>query len=597
MSIYFIRMIRSTPSRSLGASLVVLLAALLGVLFAETWAPQATLELRPLSLPLHSSAKHAAVDAAAAAAELDALASIVLTSAGVCHFYPRCLLYSCCSAALLAATQSSFAARASAAPRASLSAPLAARMRGHPLVGLTITKESLARGLAALTPTPPSAFAALRTRREFRVLYLAQGDDHRAALPQWYLRNMKDLLYLSFRNVTADFLFPDSNFGEGRLALYLAGRLLEIQQGWLYDYFIFLDDDVSAVTPEPLASFLFELDLLQWEPAIGGPCFPLRPPDPRTSVASSAHMDFLNMAYHREILELIHPWVLDFDADCIWASQLLQTYEFDLVARNHALFSRDFCVGNSKHREYSKNCFLDGGGPPHSGFPAVHADVMERMGKQRAHCLPKTGILSVDNFQQYIRAGAPRPRLSSYVLSPSSSFDDGCAGRPTDFADPGCCAFEAFSPRVGGSPHHNRVVTERSGGSRGTYSFVWGAARWDFDGLDTLAALGFAETDVILVDAAEISALAPLDMRSTHSQISGLPCASRISVVGIDALQLIVSESGVSYLPSEREAIAALADASSSAAALSITLPIWRTRYLALSAAARAAIAEAQKDL
>ena len=115
--------------------------------------------------------------------------------------------------------------------------------------------------------------------------------------------------------------------------------------------------------------------------------------------------------------------------------------------------------------------------------------------------------------------------------------------------------------------------------------------------MDTLAALGFAESDVILVDAAEISALAPLDMRSTHSQISGLPCATRVSVVGIDALQLIVSESGVSHLPSEREAIAALADASAAAAALSIALPFWRTRYLAMSAAARAAVAEAHNAL
>lgn len=569
-----------------------LLAALLGVLFAETWTPQVMLGPWLSGLPLSSSAnKRAAHDTAAAHAELDALAAIVTTSAGVCHFFPRCLLYSCCSAGLLAATQSSFTARDVPARGTSPNAPLPARMQGHPLSGVTITKTSLEQGLASLLPTSPIAFSALRTRREFRVLYLAQGDEHRASLPQWYLRNMKDLLYLSFRNVTADFFFPDSNLCEGRMALYLAGRLLEIQQGWLYDYFVFLDDDVSTVTSDPLASFVFELDLLQWEPAIGGPFFIPGPPASKTSsVGSSAHIDFLYIAYHREILEVIHPWVFDFDVDCTWASQLLQTYEFALVARNHVLVSRDFGVGNSKHRDYTRNCYVTGGGPAHSGFPAVHADIVQKVGKQRAHCLPRTGILADDGFFQYIRAGTPRPRLSSYFLSSSTTFDDGCAGHPTDFANPACCAFEAFSPQITRSPHHNCVVKERNG-NPSSFSFVWGSARWDFDGVDTLSALGFSELDVILLDASEISTLAPLDMRSTHSQVSGLPRATRIS---IGALLLVVSESGVAHLPSEGEALAALADDSATAVASSMALPFWRVRYLALSAAARLAVAEMQ---
>ena len=572
------------------------LAALLVVLFA--WAPQSALWPWLWSPTSPSSARRAVVDAAAAAAELRSLAANVSADAGVCRIYPRCLLYSCCSAGLLATMQASFAARASVARDSrdtSLSAPLAARMQGHPLEGLTLTKDSLAQGLAALPPTSPSTLTALRTRREFRVLYLAQGDDHRATLPRWYLRNMKDLLYLSFRNVTADLFFPKSNLCEGRMALYLAGRLLEMQQGWLYDYFVFLDDDVAPTTPGPLASFLFELDLLQWEPAIAGPFFRNGLGPPTTSVGSTAHLDFLYIAYHREVLELIHPWVFDFDSGCTWGSQLLQTYEFDLVARNHVLFSRDFVVANSKHRAYPRECNFDGAGPANVGFPGVHGYVKQKAGKQRAHCLPKTGVIVNDGFVQYLRVGVPRPRLSSYALSPSSSFDDGCAGSPIDFTNPGCCSFEAFSPRVLGGPYHNRVVAERNRSFPDTYSFIWGTTRWEFSGADTLAALGFIKSDIIMIDAAQISAFAPLDMRSLHSQITGLPRASRISIAGFSSLQLVVSELGVAHLPLEHEAITAISD--TVAATFSITLPIWRLQYLALSVQASSAVAEVRKAL
>ncbi len=571
----------------------MLLAALLVIIFA--WAPHSALWPWLLSPTPPSSAKRAVVDSATAAAELRTLALYISADAGVCRIYPRCLLYSCCSAGLLAATQASFEARVFVARdsrETSLFAPLAVRMQRHPLQGVTLTKDSLAQGLASLLPTPPSALLALRTRREFRVLYLAQGDDHRASLPQWYLRNMKDLLYLSFRNVTADFFFPKSNLCEGRMALYLAGRLLEIQQGWLYDYFVFLDDDVAAATSGPLASFLFELDLLQWEPAIAGPFFSnngLGPP--ATSVGSTAHLDFLYIAYHREVLELIHPWVFDFDSGCTWGSQLLQTYEFDLVARNHVLFSRDFTVANSKHRAYSRECNFDGTGPAHVGFPGVHGYVKEKAGKERAHCLPKTGVIMNDGFLQYLRVGVPRPRLTSYALSPSSSFDDGCAGGPIDFANPGCCSFEAFSPRVLSGPYHNRIIAERSRSFPDTYSFVWGTSRWDFNGADTLATLGFTKDDVIVVDSAEMSAFTPLDMRSLHTQITGLPRATRISIAGFSSLELVVSELGVAHLPME------LAGVSDAAGASSLTLPLWRLQYLALSSRARTAVAEARKAL
>lgn len=86
---------------------------------------------------------------------------------------------------------------------------------------------------------------------------------------------------------------------------------------------------------------------------MGGPgCFEY----PKDEVESTNGIDFIFIAYHREALEILHPWVLDFDVDCGWASQLLGTLESSLIYRNHMLTYKNFLVYNGKHREYNKKC-------------------------------------------------------------------------------------------------------------------------------------------------------------------------------------------------------------------------------------------------
>ena len=514
--------------------------------------------------------------------------SLSLLAAGRCLLYPRCLLFACCSEAVLTEADRSFELLARADTYACMTdntpprcgalpaAPAQARLQGHPLSGVTITRDLLEKGLAALPPTPPSVFAALRTRSSFNVLYLAQGSTPQQHLPPWY-SGMKNFLYLSYRNVSADLYFPSSNFGEGRMALYLAGRQLELQQGWLFDYYIFLDDDAKAVSADP--HYIFEMDLLQWEPAVAGPSYQEQS---FTVVTGTAHMDFIMIAYHREALEVLHPYVIDFDPTCIWASQVLQLYEMNLVFRNHVVFTRDFGIFNGQHSLYPANCFVNGG-PSDRGFPGAYATVKSSIDASRARCLPASDVTNRD-FRQYIISGIGRPRLASYALARGSTFTETAAvcAANNNFALRDCCSMDSFvpqTPRAPQSPFHNKIIAARSTPS-GPFSFVWGASRWEFDGTETIAALGFKTSDVLVVDERELAAVPLLNMRSTHAQLSSLPQGTRVQVAE-SSLLLIIGADGIAQVPSA-------AQPANAAAPLLVLMP-WRLRYLALSPPAREA--------
>ena len=38
----------------------------------------------------------------------------------------------------------------------------------------------------------------------------------------------------------------------------------------------------------------------------------------KDQVESIAHFDFIVTGYHREAVEVLHPWILDLDDKCIW---------------------------------------------------------------------------------------------------------------------------------------------------------------------------------------------------------------------------------------------------------------------------------------
>jgi hypothetical protein len=188
-----------------------------------------------------------------------------------------------------------------------------------------------------------------------------------------------------------------------------------------------------------------------------------------------------------------------------------------------------------------------------------------------------------------LAAGVARPRLTSYLLARGSAFAELGGGSPscsagTNFALPHCCSVDTFADpaQTQRSPLHNRVVAARDAPA-GPFSFVWGASRWEFDGEETVRALGFVASGVLLVDERELSELPLLDMRSLHAQVSSLPYGTRVNIAG-SSFSLFVGAGGVAHLPSE-----ANASLSSTGSAVPVSLAAWRLRYLTMSAAARSA--------
>lgn len=212
--------------------------------------------------------------------------TITVSKRNRCYQYPRCLLFDCCDASLQQHVQEYFLNQATSRNRefacmfstdpkysCKYDLPLKERMKGHPLLNITITHEILYNGLANLPPTSPSAYNRLQARAQFRIVYMTQGQ-YRSSLPDWY-SGFSDLLYVSYKvPQDGDFYFPRSNLCAGRLSLYLAARLLELRQGWLYNYFIVSDDDAELFQVSmPIGLMLFEMNLMLWQPAVGAPVY------------------------------------------------------------------------------------------------------------------------------------------------------------------------------------------------------------------------------------------------------------------------------------------------------------------------------------
>lgn len=231
--------------------------------------------------------------------------NIVFTSKNRCVFYPRCLLFNCCDTVLRGHISNYFNSIASPENRHIKhhflnsncdrdNSSIVDRLSMIPLSGVkVITQQVVEEGLAALPPTHPHAYKELESCCHFRVLYLVQGDN-RANLPSIY-SEMKDMIFLNYRfnDIGPSLYYPGSSFAFGRTALYLAARQLEISQGWLYDYFMFLDDDVQVSQGNFI---VFEQFLQQWRPAVGGPSYRKYP---ERLFQAISQMDLLAWAFHR----------------------------------------------------------------------------------------------------------------------------------------------------------------------------------------------------------------------------------------------------------------------------------------------------------
>jgi hypothetical protein len=286
------------------------------------------------------------------------------------------------------------------------------------------------------------------------------------------------------------------------------------------------------------------------------------------------------IAYHREALETLQPWVLDFDESCTWSSQLMQLYEANLAYRNQMLWFTGLTVANAAHRPYPKDCVTSG------AFAAVWASINSSLPAFRRHCLPATDD-TLASFPKYGVLGFPRPKLRSYTLHGTAFKYSGapkCSTGPGinfgDVAAVSCCSVNEFIEESRGSfprsEYHGRIIARP--GTSSVYHFVWENTRWDFEGLDTVLALGFQAEDVIRVSASSlIDALVPVDTRGAHAVYLNFPPLARISVEDSDIV-LFMRSDGVAQL-------------SAQSGTVYMSLPLWRLRYLPLALDAHAAVA------
>lgn len=174
----------------------------------------------------------------------NASAAWVFTEKNRCHFYPRCLLFGCCPEHLLQHYQqhdiepSRYPCmhRKDYPTACSLGLSLQERIRGHPFLNANLTRSVVQTELLALPVTTASDFKQLQNKwysDRFRVLFLVQSN----GLEQLNClgitdESASDCLILTWKQpVRGSFFFSGCKVGEGRNALYLAGRVLELQQG------------------------------------------------------------------------------------------------------------------------------------------------------------------------------------------------------------------------------------------------------------------------------------------------------------------------------------------------------------------------------
>ena len=323
--------------------------------------------------------------------------------------YPRCLLFGCCHPRLLLHVGVFFNYNAEdhyvcmRTDTCLYNQSLHARLNQNYMFNTTMTARILYHGLANLPPTPPKVYNLLKSRRVFKVLYLVQGAN-RDDLPSWYTEQLRDMIFLSFKNrVQGDLFFPNSMLSEGRLCLYLAARLLELQQGWLYNYYAVMDSDL-ALNKGSIP--VYENLLMSWAPALASPDYCPCPGLPQAkdlpSVSSTSHIDFCFLTYHREVVEILHPWILDFDSTCQWSSQLMQSLEHTLIYRNHILLFGDVAVKNEGHSPYPKDSV--------SMFPKVFAAHREHLPRNLHHCSP---LHLNENFDQLHPSGEAKRKGSN----------------------------------------------------------------------------------------------------------------------------------------------------------------------------------------
>lgn len=123
-----------------------------------------------------------------------------------CSFYPRCLLFSCCNNGSALRRISSYLNKEGFFPnhfscmkskQCDLSVPLSVRLQTLPIINTTLSVNLINDLLRILPPTSSKVLKELSIRKEFKIIYLVQGD-YFSKLESCYSQ-FEELIYLSFK--------------------------------------------------------------------------------------------------------------------------------------------------------------------------------------------------------------------------------------------------------------------------------------------------------------------------------------------------------------------------------------------------------------
>eukprot|EP01102_Stenamoeba_stenopodia_P018310 TRINITY_DN6690_c0_g1_i1.p1 TRINITY_DN6690_c0_g1~~TRINITY_DN6690_c0_g1_i1.p1 ORF type:complete len:387 (+),score=76.18 TRINITY_DN6690_c0_g1_i1:144-1304(+) len=162
--------------------------------------------------------------------------------------------------------------------------------------------------------------------------------------------------------------WPKSTWTTGRNQLFTEAARMEEAQGWMYKYWIFMDEDFGVhCKPEALVAFnitksqrqcwtLYEHFLKDWEPAVSTIKLEYSPSNNEEAV-SVYYFDAILNAFHAETRSLMFPYDSEFDPLSWYYSQVPIIHKSSLYFPNHVLQppERMMSGGNGLHRAYPRN--------------------------------------------------------------------------------------------------------------------------------------------------------------------------------------------------------------------------------------------------
>ena len=162
--------------------------------------------------------------------------------------------------------------------------------------------------------------------------YLGQGESD---IPERFneLKSANsDFIWLSFKEPVKDGIYlPTSTWTQGRNNLYKYVLEKERIQGWNYNYYIFIDGDISIRYSDSNLNISgwrrFEQYLLKYNPAVASVSYtsipfhdlPIQPKfGLKNEIGVQNHFDAILSSFHHEAAQVLLPYEETYDAESWW---------------------------------------------------------------------------------------------------------------------------------------------------------------------------------------------------------------------------------------------------------------------------------------